>query len=80
MAPESSLLCSQEPSTSPILSDINPANAPTLYLFKIHFSIIHPPVFMTSNVIFSIQVFYNKNFINIHLFVGDTCPGHLAVM
>jgi hypothetical protein len=43
MEPESSLPCSQEPSTIPILNQINPIHTIPSYLFKIHFNIVHPP-------------------------------------
>jgi hypothetical protein len=37
MEPEGSLPCSQEPSTGPILSQINPIHTIPSYLSKIHF-------------------------------------------
>jgi hypothetical protein len=43
MEPEGSILCSQEPSTVPILSHINPIHSIPYYLSKIHFNIVHPP-------------------------------------
>jgi hypothetical protein len=39
---EGSLPCSQEPSTGPYLSQINPVHITLSYLSKIHFNIVHP--------------------------------------
>jgi hypothetical protein len=43
MKPKSSVPCSQEPSTVPILSHINPTHTIPSYLSKIHFNIVHAP-------------------------------------
>jgi hypothetical protein len=43
MEPEGSLPCSQEPSTVPILSQMDLVQTITSYLSKIYFNTVHPP-------------------------------------
>jgi hypothetical protein len=43
MEPEGSLPRSQEPSTGPIFSQIDPVHTISSYLSKIYFNIVHPP-------------------------------------
>jgi hypothetical protein len=45
---EGSLPCSQEPSTRPIMGQINPIHTIPSYLSKIHFNIVHPPTAWSS--------------------------------
>jgi hypothetical protein len=48
MEPESSLPCSQESTTVPILSQIDPVHTTPSYLHNIHFNIIHSPTSWSS--------------------------------
>jgi hypothetical protein len=58
MEPEGLLLRSQEPSTGPILSQIDPVHTIPSYLSKIHFNIVYPPMSWSSQWSLSFLIFH----------------------
>jgi hypothetical protein len=56
MQPVGSLPCSQEPSTVPVLSQMNPNYTIPSYLSNIHFNIAHPPTSCSSQWSLSLRL------------------------
>jgi hypothetical protein len=80
MEPEVWILFSQESSTSPILSQINPVSTTPPNLFQIHFNTItHLLLGLPSGLFLSgilINILYEFRFSPIHV----TCPAHLILL
>jgi hypothetical protein len=71
------LVCSQELTTVPMLSQMNPVHEAPFYLCKIHFTIIFPPMLKYSLQSLSLRFLY-QNFMLIYLLLHKSHMPHLS--